>query len=734
MWFPYSPSKKNHPCLRFAGSPHERTSRRALVSPVPPSRISLLSPSQISRRAHGGLLLKVLAAWREARRAERSAILAAHGASPGRRRKRPGGGPSLRRTLRPSSSSGFSRSCSLSLLLHGLERGPSRDEAPRSGARCGARDARPRAERGASGARTRGAPRASPSSASSRHSLSPSCRPSRTRTSWTRSRPPPSSHPSRSSSRARPGRARGPQAPRRVALMAAGAATGALAALQRWAGLFRLPLRPRSPGFFAAGLIGNAGDVGMALVIPAVLLFARAAEPRRESADESAAAALGLSRRSSGSSRPSRSRRRSRSAGAPRSFVALDFRRRSLALSALVAAAFLAIATGAGRRVLVKLDELRRGDLASATTQRDIGLLAGARDAPRAAASRSRARERSRIASSPRGSRPRSARGAISCTGAARRTSTTRTASPSRSLPRPEARRALAAVAAACALLAGLLGRRKGSSTTGGPSSVDALFADSVRRRAALSRGLSASDRRRFRAGRLFRRAWRFGGSKATKRSRMSPRAAAGSSSRRSRFSSSRLPPRGRSRLSLRPTARICCAKRPPPPRRPHPRRPSFSRRRTSGSAQPSPSGRARPRRFSHGARSQSLRGEREVAYALYARSVRLEERAESDLNLGRAAAALGTGAGGAGALRTLRSGSSRGSSTRSRPASATRSPPPSPRPRRASRAAERSRPRRRTEVSPEAGRLNPPCNARVRKNSSDRRHVRCGFEPVGRR
>ncbi len=33
--------------------------------PAPPSRISLLSPSQISRHAHGGLLLKVLAAWRE---------------------------------------------------------------------------------------------------------------------------------------------------------------------------------------------------------------------------------------------------------------------------------------------------------------------------------------------------------------------------------------------------------------------------------------------------------------------------------------------------------------------------------------------------------------------------------------------------------------------------------------------------------------------------------------------
>jgi tetratricopeptide (TPR) repeat protein len=40
----------------------------------------------------------------------------------------------------------------------------------------------------------------------------------------------------------------------------------------------------------------------------------------------------------------------------------------------------------------------------------------------------------------------------------------------------------------------------------------------------------------------------------------------------------------------------------------------------------------------------QSLRGERELSYALYARSVRLEERAEGDLNLGRAAVALGRG------------------------------------------------------------------------------------------
>jgi hypothetical protein len=32
--------------------------------PVPPSKIRLLSPGQIARHPHGGLLLKVLAAWR----------------------------------------------------------------------------------------------------------------------------------------------------------------------------------------------------------------------------------------------------------------------------------------------------------------------------------------------------------------------------------------------------------------------------------------------------------------------------------------------------------------------------------------------------------------------------------------------------------------------------------------------------------------------------------------------
>jgi adenine-specific DNA glycosylase len=38
---------------------------RSSPIPVPPSKIRLLSPSQIARHPHGGFLLKVLAAWRE---------------------------------------------------------------------------------------------------------------------------------------------------------------------------------------------------------------------------------------------------------------------------------------------------------------------------------------------------------------------------------------------------------------------------------------------------------------------------------------------------------------------------------------------------------------------------------------------------------------------------------------------------------------------------------------------
>ena len=59
---------------------------------------------------------------------------------------------------------------------------------------------------------------------------------------------------------------------RALALLAAcGAVTGALASLQRFAGVLRLPVEAPEPRFFATALIGNPGDVGASLVLPALV-------------------------------------------------------------------------------------------------------------------------------------------------------------------------------------------------------------------------------------------------------------------------------------------------------------------------------------------------------------------------------------------------------------------------------------------------------------------------------
>lgn len=65
-----------------------------------------------------------------------------------------------------------------------------------------------------------------------------------------------------------------------AAVCVAGAFSGALAATQRWLGILRMPLDAPQPRFFAAGLVGNPGDLAMALVVPAVLLFAAATTQR----------------------------------------------------------------------------------------------------------------------------------------------------------------------------------------------------------------------------------------------------------------------------------------------------------------------------------------------------------------------------------------------------------------------------------------------------------------------
>jgi O-antigen ligase len=162
-----------------------------------------------------------------------------------------------------------------------------------------------------------------------------------------------------------------------TAVCLAGALSGLLAAAQRWLGILRMPLQAPEPRFFAAGLVGNPGDLAMALVVPAVLLFATAADALRPphlrglAAAGLAATLLGIA---------------STEAVAP----ALAFgagallhallapRKRLQALLALVVLAGILAVSGGARRAVEKIGQLRRGDVAAATTQRDIGVLAAA--------------------------------------------------------------------------------------------------------------------------------------------------------------------------------------------------------------------------------------------------------------------------------------------------------------------------------------------------------------------
>jgi len=424
-----------------------------------------------------------------------------------------------------------------------------------------------------------------------------------------------------------------------TALMTAGAATGALAALQRWAGLFQMPLEVPEPRFLAAGLIGNAGDVGMALVVPALLLFARTAEPGAPARARSLAA-LGLLAVLLGLLATEAVAPALAFGGGAAAFVALDFRRRFPALLVFLVAALLAIPTGAGRRFLLKVNEFRRGDLASATTQRDIGLLAG-REMVRARPllGTGPGAFSNRFVSARLAAEERTRRHLVHRSGSAHfenAHSEPVTLGAETGLPA-----ALAAMAAACALLVGLLARRRRAPDAVGRASTDALFASLLAIallsladfpfRIAVASGPAAflagvalrrveGDEERpdvsARGGRAFLAALAvFLVALATVRSLATFAQADGESLLRgaasapedARFERSELLSAANASLARAVTLR---------PR-------SATALLAWGSV-------------------QSLRGEHELAYALYARSVRLEERAESDLNLGRAASALG--------------------------------------------------------------------------------------------
>jgi O-antigen ligase len=418
-------------------------------------------------------------------------------------------------------------------------------------------------------------------------------------------------------------------------LMAAGAFTGALAALQRWTGLFRMPLDVPEPRFLAAGLIGNAGDVGMALVLPALLLFASAAAPGGTRTRVLASlgllfALLGLLA--------------TESVGPALAFcagallyVALDFPRRRLALLALLAAGFLAGTTGAGQRALVKLGQLRTGDVAAATTQRDIGLYAA----------REMVRARPILGAGP-GAFPnrfvparlaaeeRTGRRLVHRSGSAHfdnAHSDPVTLAAEAGVPA-----ACAACVAALALFSGLFSRRREEAPPRYPTA-DTLLA-SLLGVAFLALGdfplriAVASGPAAFLAGLALRRIDPGPESPPSR----GTRAAVGACAlllvalAAVRFFATLEQADGENFLRNAASAPMEAA-------------PERAELLSAADARLGRAVTLRPRAatavLAWGS-VQSLKGEHERAYALYARSVRLEERAESDLNLGRAAAALG--------------------------------------------------------------------------------------------
>ncbi len=161
------------------------------------------------------------------------------------------------------------------------------------------------------------------------------------------------------------------------AVCLAGAFSGLLAAAQRWLGVLRLPLEAPEPRFLAAALVGNPGDLAMALVVPAVLLYTTAADRLRPPRLRGIAAA-GLAAALLGIVATEAVAPALAFGAAALAHTLLAPRRRASPFAALALLAALVAVFGGARRAIEKATQLERGDLAAATTQRDIGLLAAA--------------------------------------------------------------------------------------------------------------------------------------------------------------------------------------------------------------------------------------------------------------------------------------------------------------------------------------------------------------------
>lgn len=159
-------------------------------------------------------------------------------------------------------------------------------------------------------------------------------------------------------------------------LMAVAAFTGALAFAQRFAAFPRVDLDSPQPRFLATALIGNPGDIGAALVLPGLLLWMAATKPGlsifRRALLFAGLAAILLGLGATEAVGPLLA------LGAGVLLHALfDWRRRLVPVAAAAALLLVAaFATGIGQRAVRKLRELEAGQLAAATTQRDIGVLA----------------------------------------------------------------------------------------------------------------------------------------------------------------------------------------------------------------------------------------------------------------------------------------------------------------------------------------------------------------------
>lgn len=159
-------------------------------------------------------------------------------------------------------------------------------------------------------------------------------------------------------------------------LMLAGAASGLLAAAQRFLGALRIiPLEAPEPRFLAAALIGNPGDVAAALLFPAVLLWIRMTGARQWRARLFAAAGFAACLVGLGATESMAPL--AALAAAVFAHFLLDARARWRPFAAAVLLFAIATGvTGAGQRAVEKLRELRSGRIGAATTQRDIGVLA----------------------------------------------------------------------------------------------------------------------------------------------------------------------------------------------------------------------------------------------------------------------------------------------------------------------------------------------------------------------